>query len=151
MTQRHGENNGHGEHGPDCGCGCHDHDHGHDHGHDHDHGGEHKHYRPASFEALLEVVSENESAEAVHGWIFNGREWYVHGWAELEGYVFDLTETRRPLDRAAYYADNHVREAALRRYDRVEFFTRMAEAGHVGPFDTEFFFTTVTKTDPLDG
>jgi hypothetical protein len=169
MTRHHdntGEHEGHGpdcgcgcgghehghagqhEHGPDCGCGGHGHDHGH-HGHDHDHDEGHKHYRPASFEALLEVVSENETAEAVHGWLYNGKEWYAHGWAELEGHVFDLTESRRPIDRATYYAANHVREAALRRYSRLEYFTNMAEMGHVGPFDKEFFFTTVTKVDPL--
>lgn len=167
MTHHHGnkdDNGMHGSHGEGCGCGCnhapdHDHDHGHvhgpdcgcghEHGHAHDAAGGPKQYHSACFEAVLEVVAENETAEAVHGWIFNGAEWFVHAWAELEGHVFDLTEVRKPLDRAAYYAANQVREAALRRYTRLEFFTNMAEMGHVGPYDEEFFFTTVTKTDPL--
>ncbi|SKA74232.1 hypothetical protein SAMN02745704_00620 [Paucidesulfovibrio gracilis DSM 16080] len=141
-----------GEHGPDCGCGCHDHDHGHDH-HSHDHDGQdegHKHYRSQSFEAVLEVVSENETAEAVHGWLNNGDEWFVHGWAEAEGFVFDLTESRRPIERATYYEANQVSEDRVRRYSRVEFFTLMAERGDVGPFDKAFFYTTVTRTDPLE-
>ncbi|MGE4470706.1 MAG: hypothetical protein AB7D47_11285 [Desulfovibrio sp.] len=165
MTRKHDEQpsaSRPGEHGADCGCGCHDHDHAHggshahghshEHGHDHDHdqGDGHKHYRPQSFEAVLEVVSENETAEAVHSWLFNGAEWYVHAWAEVEGHVFDLTESRQPIDRETYYRANHVRESAIRRYSRVEFFTNMAEQGHVGPFDTAFFYTTVSRTDPLE-
>ncbi|MEF2144284.1 MAG: hypothetical protein V3573_02460 [Desulfovibrionaceae bacterium] len=132
----------------------HHHDHDHDHHHDHDHGecdcGA-KHFRPKSFEAVLEVVSENETAEAVHAWLWNGHEWYVHGWAELEGHVFDYTESRRPVNRETYYEANGVKEIYVRRYSRLEFFTNMAEMGHVGPFDKEFFFTTVSRQDPLAG
>lgn len=110
---------------------------------------ERKHYTGKSFEAVLEVVSENENAEAVHGWLYNGCEWFAHGWAEIGDTVFDLTETRTTLDKAAFYEANHIDPRRCKRYGRLEYFTLMAEKETVGPFDKEFFFATTTDKDPL--
>lgn len=120
------------------------HDHGHSCGHDH-----HKHYNAKSFEAVLEILSENEDAEAVHGWLFNGCEWFAHGWAEIGDTVFDLTETRSMLNKAAYYKGNHIDPRRCKRYSRLEYFTNMAEKETVGPFDMKFFFASTSANDPL--
>jgi hypothetical protein len=125
------------------------HEHKHEHHDDCDCGREHKHYTAKSFEAVLEIVSENEDAEAVHGWLYNGCEWFAHGWAEIGETVFDLTETRSTLDKAEFYAANHIDPRRCKRYGRLEYFTLMAEKETVGPFDKEFFFAATTEKDPL--
>lgn len=132
-------------HGENCSCGCHDHD------HNHDDCFEHTHHKPQSFEAVLEVASEAEGSVVVHGWICMPEQskWIVHAWAEVEGAVYDLTESRDPQALDAWYASHGVTEERLVRYGRVDFFTRFAETGSMGPFDEELFFTTESDVDPL--
>lgn len=124
-----------------------------EHHHEHGDGGgdEQEGYRPKSFEAVIEVLSEVESAEAVHAWLNNGSEWYIHAWAEAEGVVLDLTEARKPQNKDEYYQRRNVDERYCKRYTRLEFFTLMAENGGFGPYDTEFFFATTSEKDPLEG
>lgn len=118
--------------------------------HDHDHNctcGDH--FRPQSFEAVLEVASELEDSIVVHGWLQRGSRWILHAWAESGEAVYDLTETREPQHRSEYYAHNGATEERLRRYGRVEFFTLFADTGSFGPFDKDFFFSEEVDTDPL--
>lgn len=124
-------------------CGC-----GHDHHHEHCDCGQARH-RPQSFEATLEVASECEGSFVVHGWLHLEGRWIVHAWGEVEEAVYDLTESRAPQPRAAWYAAHGVTEERLRRYDRVDFFTRVADTGLFGPYDTELFFALESDTDPL--
>ena len=122
----------------------------HEHHHDHEHCGcDHGHHKPKSFEAALEVASEAEGSTVVHGWLHVDGKWILHAWGEVDDAVYDLTETRSPQERAAWYAHHGVTEERLRRYDRVDYFTRFADTGSFGPFDMELFFATESDTDPL--
>ncbi len=104
------------------------------------------HFREQCFAAAMEVCSESEVAEVVHGWVPGGPGFVVHAWAEVEGAVYDLTESERPVRKDEYYERMGVRPELTRRYSRVEYFTLMAETGSMGPFDTEFFFANQTAT-----
>ncbi|ABM29943.1 hypothetical protein [Nitratidesulfovibrio vulgaris] len=130
------------EHDGKCGCG---HDH-HDHG---ECGCKGAHHMPQSFEATLEVASECEDAVVVHGWLHMQGRWVVHAWCEAGEAVYDLTESRAPQPRAGWYASHGVTEERLRRYGRVEFFTRVADTGEFGPYDRELFASLESDVDPL--
>ncbi len=104
------------------------------------------HFRHQCFAAAMEVCSESEVAEVVHGWIPGGPGFVVHAWAEVEDAVYDFTESERPMRKAEYYERMGVRPELTRRYPRVEFFTLMAETGSLGPFDKELFFATEAAT-----
>ncbi|NLY42073.1 MAG: hypothetical protein GX055_10700 [Desulfovibrionales bacterium] len=106
-------------------------------------------FREQSFAAALEICSENEKAQVVHAWIPGGSGFVVHAWAEIEDAVYDLTQTNDPLVRTEYYEQHNVHEALVRRYDRVEFFTLVAETGSFGPFDRDFFFANEVSADVL--
>ena len=106
------------------------------------------HFREQCFAAAMEICSESEAAEVVHGWVPGGPGFVVHAWAEVEGGVYDLTESDRPMRKADYYALMGVRPELTRRYSRVEYFTLMAETGSFGPFDTKFFFANQTAFLP---
>lgn len=108
------------------------------------------HHQANCFEAALEVASENADAVVVHGWLRAPDQWVMHAWAELGDTVMDLTESREPIDKAAYYAVMGVTPERTLRYDRLEFFTQSAESGGFGPFDPDFFYTTETEEDPLE-
>ncbi len=96
------------------------------------------HFRESCFAAALEVASECESATVVHAWIPGGPGYIVHAWAEVDEAVYDLTESNHPIPKATYYAQMGVREAWIKRYDRLTFFTLVAERGDFGPFDPAF-------------
>ena len=102
------------------------------------------------FEAVLEVASENENVVIVHAWIYNGKNWILHAWCEINDDVIDLTETRSPILKSAYYEAMGVSQKRAIRYTRLEFFTLMAEHGHFGPFDKAFFFAESLSQDPLE-
>ena len=102
------------------------------------------HFREQCFAAAMEVCSESEAAEVVHGWVPGGPGFVVHAWAEIEGAVYDFTESNKPERKADYYARMGVRPELTRRYTRVEYFTRMAETGSMGPFDKDLFFANET-------
>lgn len=104
------------------------------------------HFRHQCFAAAMEVCSESEVAEVVHGWVPGGPGFVVHAWAEVEDAVYDFTESERPMRKADYYARMGVRPELTRRYTRVEYFTLMAETGSMGPFDKEFFFANEAAT-----
>ncbi len=106
------------------------------------------HFREQCFAAAMEICSEGESVEVVHGWVPGGPGYVVHAWAEVEDAVYDLTESERPMRKDEYYARMGVRENLTRRYGRVEYFTLMAETGSFGPFDKEFFFANQTAFLP---
>jgi hypothetical protein len=106
------------------------------------------HFREQCFAAAMEICSEAETAQVVHGWVPGGPGWVVHAWAEIEDAVYDLTEDERPMRKDEYYRRMGVREELTRRYERVEFFTRMAETGSMGPFDTDLFFANQTAFLP---
>lgn len=99
------------------------------------------HFKEQCFAAAMEICSENDQAQVVHAWIPGGPGFVVHAWAEIEDAVYDLTESRDPVRREDYYERMKVSEKLVRRYDRVEFFTLMAETGSLGPFDQHFFFS----------
>lgn len=103
-------------------------------------------FKKQSFAAAMEICSESEAAEVVHGWIPGGPGFVVHAWAEIEGAVYDLTESEQPMHKSDYYERMGVRPELTRRYSRVEFFTLMAETGSLGPFDRELFFADQTAT-----
>ncbi len=136
----------HHEHDEKCSCGC-----GGHHEHNHDDCFEHTRHKPQSFEAVLEVASEAEGSFVVHGWICMPEQskWILHAWAEVDGAVYDLTESRDPQALEAWYASHGVTEERLVRYDRVDFFTRFAETGSFGPYDATLFFATESDVDPL--
>jgi hypothetical protein len=102
------------------------------------------HFREQCFAAAMEICSESESAEVVHGWVPGGPGFVVHAWAEVEDGVYDLTESDHPMRKADYYAHMGVRPELTRRYSRVEYFTLMAETGSFGPFDKDLFFANET-------
>ena len=104
------------------------------------------HFREQCFAAAMEICSESEAAEVVHAWVPGGPGFVVHAWAEIEDGVYDLTESDRPMRKADYYARMGVRPELTRRYSRVEYFTRMAETGSLGPFDKELFFANESPT-----
>ncbi len=108
-----------------------------------------RHHSPNCFEATLEVASENENAVVVHGWLQTPDKWVLHAWCELEESVMDLTESREPLDKAAYYDVMGITPERTVRYSRLEFFTLSAESGGFGPFDLEFFDAPLAEEDPL--
>ncbi len=134
------------EHDENCSCGC-----GGDHHHHHDDCEAHKEHFPQSFAAAFEVASEAEGSFVVHGWIRMPEQdkWIVHAWTEVDEAVYDLLETREPQKRDAWYVSHGVTEERLRRYDRIDFFTRFADTGSFGPFDEELFFATESELDPL--
>lgn len=107
------------------------------------------HHSPNCFEATLEVASEHAEAVVVHGWLRTPEKWVLHAWCELGDSILDLTESREPLDKAAYYELMGVTPERTRRYDRLEFFTLSAESGGFGPFDLDFFHARDTEQDPL--
>ncbi|MFI3271781.1 MAG: hypothetical protein R3Y11_06735 [Pseudomonadota bacterium] len=137
----------HHEHGANCSCGCG----GEHHDHDHEDCEQHKRHFPQSFEAAFEVASEAEGSYVVHGYIRmpDQDKWILHAWTEVDEAVYDLLETRDPQGRADWYVSHGVTEERLRRYGRVNFFTRFAETGSMGPFDEEFFAITESDVDPL--
>ena len=106
-------------------------------------------YKPKSFEATLEVAAENADAVVVHGWICDRTRWVLHAWCEIGDHVVDLTETRSPVPKADYYKAKGAAETRTIKYSRLEFFTLVAEHGHLGPFDKEFFFAETASGDPL--
>jgi hypothetical protein len=106
------------------------------------------HFREQCFAAAMEICSEGESVEVVHGWVPGGPGYVVHAWAEVEDAVYDLTESERPMRKDEYYARIGVSENLTRRYGRVEYFTLMAETGSLGPFDKELFFANQTAFLP---
>lgn len=163
----HSHKHHHHKHGEQCSCGGH-HEHHHEH-HLHEHGeqcgcgcgGHHEHHHhdecdysvhmPQSFAAAFEVASEAEGSYVVHGWVCmpEHQKWIVHAWTEVDDAVYDLLETRDPQHREEWYAKHGVTEERLRRYDRIDFFTRFADSGSMGPFDQELFFATESDVDPL--
>ncbi|BBO92471.1 hypothetical protein [Desulfosarcina ovata] len=106
-------------------------------------------HAPNCFHAVLEVASENNNVSVVNGWLFNGRQWILHAWCETDEAVIDLTETHEMIDKATYYRIMGVTPERTVRYTRLVFFTQVAEHGHFGPFDTDFFFAPITAQDPL--
>lgn len=101
------------------------------------------------FDAVLEVASENDHVDVVNGWLFNGRQWILHAWCETDEAVIDLTETRGAIDKTTYYRIMGVTPERTIRYTRLGFFSQVAQHGHFGPFDTDFFFAPLTSEDPL--
>jgi hypothetical protein len=101
------------------------------------------------FEATLEVASETMDAVVIHGWLRNRDSWILHAWCEVDERVIDLTETRKPIDKSAYYRIMGVTPERSIRYDRQAFFALAAEHGHFGPFDRNFFFSEAASGDPL--
>jgi hypothetical protein len=101
------------------------------------------------FDAVLEVASENNNVIVVNGWLFNGRQWILHAWCETDKAVIDLTETHETIDKATYYQIMGITPERTVRYTRLAFFSQVAYHGHFGPFDTDFFFATMTSQDPL--
>lgn len=95
-------------------------------------------FRDQCFAAALEVASECETAVVVHAWVPGGPGYVVHAWAEVDEAVYDLTESNHPFPKDAYYDRLGVREEYLVRYDRVTFFTLVAEHGDFGPFHPAF-------------
>lgn len=107
-------------------------------------------YREQCFDAAMEVASEQEEFSVVHAWVHMGNMWTLHAWAETPEAVYDLTESEQPYRREEYYAQLGVTEERLRRYSRLEFFTRVAEERQFGPFDKELFFAPISDVDPLE-
>lgn len=99
--------------------------------------------------AVLEVASENEAAGIVQAWIHDQNRWILHTWFEVDDQVIDLTEGRSPIPKIQYYAVMGVTETRAKRYSRQAYFAKVAETGHFGPFDKDFFFAETTSTDPL--
>lgn len=87
-----------------------------------------------SFEEVLEVVSENEDAVVVHGWIRHQDRQVLHAWCEIGDAVVDLTQTRKAVPKSAYYENFSVNPQKMIKYQRLEFFRLAAENGHFGPF-----------------
>ncbi len=102
----------------------------------------------------MEVASESDTAVVVHGWIPGEEGWIVHAWVEIDADtavgVYDLTQSNEPFLKELYYKKIGATEERLKRYDRVEFFTLIAETGLFGPFDKKFFFATTSTKDPLE-
>ena len=55
------------------------------------------HFREQCFAAAMEICSESEAAEVVHGWVPGGPGYVVHAWAEVEDAVYDLTESDQDI------------------------------------------------------
>ena len=108
------------------------------------------HYKPQSFEAVIEVGSECEDCTVVHGWVHHDGQWILHAWGETDEAVYDLTESREPQHRAEYYARHGITEERLHRYSRLEFFTLLGDTKSFGPYDKELFFAETTNVDPLE-
>lgn len=106
-------------------------------------------FREQSFAAALEVASECETASVVHAWIPGGPGYVVHAWAEVDDAVYDLTESNHPFAKVDYYARFGVQESRIWRYDRVTFFTLVAEHGSFGPFDPALQPLTCAQEPPL--
>jgi hypothetical protein len=106
------------------------------------------HFREQCFAAAMEICSESDLAAVVHAWIPADAGYVVHAWAEIEDAIYDLTESELPMRKADYYQLMGVREDLTRRYDRVEYFSLMAETGSMGPFDMKFFFANQTSSLP---
>lgn len=106
-------------------------------------------FREQSFAAALEVASKCETATVVHAWIPGGPGYVVHAWAEVDDAVYDLTESNQPFTKADYYTRFGVQEAHIWRYDRVTFFTLVAEHGNFGPFEPALLPLTCTQKPPL--
>jgi hypothetical protein len=106
-------------------------------------------FRPACFNATLEVAAETTSAVVVHGWLFSGKRWILHAWCEIGEDVVDLTADRAPIPRETYYSAMGATEARSIRYGRLEFFENMASSGHAGPFRRDLFFAETSDADPI--
>lgn len=102
-------------------------------------------HTPNCFHAVLEVASENNTAEVVNGWLYNGRQWILHAWCEIGDNVIDLTVAHDPIEKAAYYRVMGVAQDKTVRYTRLAFFKLAAEHGHFGPFDERF------SSPPIEG
>ena len=103
-----------------------------------------------SFEAALEVASENEEAVVVHAWVYRKGRWVPHAWCEMDGFAVDLTRSTRAVARAEYYLMMGIAPVRCRTYTRLEFFEQMADQGHMGPFDQTFFFAPESDKDPVE-
>jgi hypothetical protein len=113
------------------------------------------HFKKQCFTAAMEVASESDACTVVHGWIPGDKGWIVHAWVEIDAGegeigVYDLTLSNKPFGQKAYYEQTGATPQRSKRYDRVDFFTRIAETGGFGPFDKEFFFATTSVNDPLE-
>jgi hypothetical protein len=108
----------------------------------HDHTG-------SCFEATLEVASETNDAVVIHGWLHNQGHWILHAWCEINEWVIDLTETRQPIDKSAYYRIMGATPERSIRYERQVFFALAAAHGHFGPFDKALFFAEQSSIDPI--
>lgn len=106
-------------------------------------------FRPACFDATLEVAAETPSAVVVHAWILSGKQWILHAWCEIGDDVVDLTVGRAPIPREDYYSAMGVDEGRSLRYTRIEFFENMARFGHSGPFRRDLFFAETSDADPI--
>jgi hypothetical protein len=111
-------------------------------------------FKKQCFTAAMEVASESEACTVVHGWLPGEEGWFVHAWVEIpagEGEIgiYDLTLSNDPFPKEAYYERTKATEERSKRYERVVFFTQIAETGGFGPFDKEFFFAETSAKDPL--
>ena len=111
-------------------------------------------FKEQCFTAAMEVASESDQATVVHGWIPGEEGWIVHAWVEIDADteigIYDLTQSNDPFLKETYYKKIGATEERLKRYDRVTFFTLIAETGVFGPFDKDFFFANTSKKDPLN-
>ncbi len=103
----------------------------------------------------MEVASESDACTVVHGWLKGENGWFVHAWVEIdagggETGVYDLTLSNQPFRQQVYYQQTGATAERCKRYDRVDFFSRIAETGGFGPFDKEYFFANTSTKDPLD-
>ena len=103
----------------------------------------------------MEVASECESCTIVHGWLPGEEGWFVHAWVEIdagegETGIYDLTLSNQPFRKQTYYEQTGATPQRSKEYDRVDFFTRVAETGGFGPFDKDFFFAETSVQDPLE-
>jgi hypothetical protein len=111
-------------------------------------------FKKQCFAAAMEVASESDACTIVHGWLPGEEGWFVHAWVEIpagEGEIgiYDLTLSNDPFPKEAYYERTKATEERSKRYERVVFFTQIAETGGFGPFDKEFFFAETSAKDPL--
>ena len=81
------------------------------------------------FELSGRFALDHPSATVVHGFV---RGWIAHGWAEIDGMVYDGT-CKGLFDRDGYYRTTHA--VAVRRFPAVEYLDMACAEGVWRPCD----------------
>lgn len=100
-------------------------------------------YSGRCFEAAAKFSLDHPASLVVHAWVRNDPtdqpNYIAHGWIEMDGHVYDLTESRAPLDRTVFYAKYEVREEMMQRYTQLDAAKMMSSKRSYGPWDDDLF------------